>query len=100
MGKKGGQAKPIKNTEDGLLKEVENIMSLDNTQESLSPILSEQSDEYLLLWAQIMLGRRMFFDMGRKGHSLNWHLDPKTRTLVTCRDLWRGPPQKAPAKFL
>lgn len=80
------------------MKEVENIMSLDNTQESLSPILLEQSDEYLLLWAQ--LGRRMFFDMGGKGYSLNWHLDPKTRTLVTCRDLWRGPPQKAPAKLL
>ena len=66
-------------------------MSLDNTQESLSPILLEQSDEQsdgaILLWGQLMLGRRMFFDMGGKGYSLNWHLDPKSRTLVTCRDL-------------
>jgi len=69
LGKKGGQAKPVKNTEDGLLKEVENIMSLDNTQESLCPTLLEQSDEYLLLWGQLMLGRRMFFDMGGKGYS-------------------------------
>lgn len=99
FGKQGGQAKPLNNTEDGLLKDLGNIMS---------PGQHSGSAFHLWFWRNPM-------SISWFWQSLDWEecvwcgltrppfklvFDPKARTVVTHKALSRGPHQRTPTKSL